>query len=180
MPYITPPELAERPGARELAQLAGPEFKAPVDPALMDASLRGADRGDWPAEQRDVADAALARIQDAVAEADAIIDGFLVQRGYTLPMAPPPSGSVKSMLTAWSRSITRYLLHKGRVTDADKDPIARDYRDALRMLQLMAEGKFSLGANDPSQTGAEGGFNPDVRFSSNPATFGRGQLNAFR
>ena len=44
MSYITPAELAERPGARELAQIASAEHQAVVEAALMDATLRGTDR----------------------------------------------------------------------------------------------------------------------------------------
>ena len=54
------------------------------------------------------------------------------------------------MVTVWARSITRYLLNKDRMTDESKDPVARDYRDALKLLGLLAAGKFSLGADDPA------------------------------
>ena len=47
MPYILPPDLAERPGATELAQVATPDGKRTLDTALMDATLRGTDRSSW-------------------------------------------------------------------------------------------------------------------------------------
>ena len=47
MPYITTAELAERPGAREIALLATSDNAATVDYALMDATLRGQDRSAW-------------------------------------------------------------------------------------------------------------------------------------
>ena len=172
MAYITPIDLAERPGARELAEVATPEHKRIVDTALMDATLRGGDRSSWPAEDQVDADAAMARIQDAVAEADALIDGFLAKRGYTLPLAPVPK-----LVTGWSRAIARYLLHKSRISLESNDPIVRDYRDALKLLQLTADGKFSLGADD---TVATGGSSTDVRFSYPEPVFGRKQLNSFR
>ena len=124
------------------------------------------------AEDQADADAAMARIQDAVAEADALIDGFLAKRGYTLPLAPVPK-----LVTGWSRSIARYLLHKSRISMESNDPIVRDYRDALKLLQLTADGKFSLGADD---TVATGGSSTDVRFSFAEPVFGRKQLNSFR
>lgn len=178
MPYITHVELAERPGARELAQLASAEHLAVVEPALMDATLRATDRSAWPPEAQDAADAALARIDDAVAEADSLIDGYLVQRGYTLPMVLPPVSAGRSVLAAWSRAVARYLLNKSRISDETKDPIARDYRDALKMLGLLVQGKYSLGADDPAKTSASAGS--DVRFASTPSVFGRSQLKAFR
>ncbi|WP_218241522.1 gp436 family protein [Comamonas fluminis] len=172
MAYITPIDLAERPGARELAQVATPEDKHVADTALMDATLRGGDRSAWSAADQADADAAMARIQDAVSEADSLIDGFLAKRGYALPLAPVPK-----LVTGWSRSIARYLLHKSRISMETNDPIVRDYRDALKLLQLTADGKFSLGADDVVATGGSG---TDVRFSYPEPVFGRKQLNSFR
>lgn len=172
MAYITPIDLAERPGARELAQVATPEDKHVADTALMDATLRGGDRSAWSVPDQADADAAMARIQDAVAEADSLIDGFLAKRGYALPLAPVPK-----LVTGWSRSIARYLLHKSRISMETNDPIVRDYRDALKLLQLTSDGKFSLGADDVVATGGSG---TDVRFSYPEPVFGRKQLNSFR
>lgn len=172
MAYITPIDLAERPGARELAQVATPEDKHIADTALMDATLRGGDRSAWSAADQADADAAMARIQDAVSEADSLIDGFLAKRGYALPLAPVPK-----LVTGWSRAVTRYLLHKSRISVDSNDPIVRDYRDALKLLQLTADGKFSLGADDVVATGGSG---TDVRFSYPEPVFGRKQLHSFR
>ncbi len=178
MSYITTAELADRPGAREIAQVASTALQAGRDDALMDATLRGTDRSAWTPEQIALADAALARVQDAVAEAGALIDGFVAQGGHALPLTLPPSSAGKSVLTAWARAITRYLLNQSRITDEAKDPVARDYRDALRMLGLVAQGKFSLGAADPAASGAASAT--DVRFSAAAPVFGRAQLQAFR
>lgn len=172
MAYITPSDLAERPGAKELAEVATPEHKRIADTALMDATLRGGDRSSWSADDQADADAAMARIQDAVAEADALIDGFLAKRGYPLPLSPVPK-----LVTGWSRSIARYLLHKSRISLESNDPIVRDYRDALKLLQLTADGKFSLGGDDVVATG---GSSTDVRFAYAEPVFGRKQLSSFR
>ena len=178
MAYITPAELAERPGAREIAQIASLPHQMVRDDALMDATLRGADRSAWTLEQLQAADAAYDRVQDAIGEACALIDGYLVQRGYALPLQLSPSSTGKSVLTSWARAITRYLLNKDRVSDASKDPTVRDYQDALKMLGLLAQGKYSLGAGDPEAAAQAGGT--DVRFASAAPTFGREQLKAFR
>lgn len=170
MPYITHTELAERPGARELAERASDEHGQLVPYALMDAALRGQEVSAWPADEVAAAERALARIDDAVAEADALIDGFLAKRGYALPLAPVPG-----IVGAWSRAIARYLLHKGRISLESSDPIVRDYRDALRLLQQTADGKFSLGAGD-----AVANNGTDVRFAFAPQVFGRAQLKSFR
>lgn len=177
MAYITLTELAERPGPRELAQCASTLMQPVRDEALMDATLRGLDRSKWTPEEQAFADAALKRIQDAVAEADAVIDGFLAKRGYPLPLELPPTSTGKSVLTSWSRAISRYYLNKSRVTD-DKDPVVRDYKDAMKLLDWLVQGKYSLGGTDPEAKALNGGT--DVRFAAAEPVFGRAQLKAFR
>lgn len=171
MNYITHDDLAERPGARELAQVATKEGVRAVATDLMEATLRGADRSAWPADQVAVADDALQRIQDAVTEAESLIDGYLAKRSYPLPLSPVPK-----LVTGWARDIARYLLHKDRGGKEDNDPIVRNYKDALKFLGLVAEGKFSLGAEDPITS------NPnqlDVRFESALSVFDRKSRRAY-
>lgn len=172
MQYITAAALAERPGARELAQVATAEHVRMVPPELMEATLRGADRSSWTADQVTVADDALRRIEEAVSQAESVIDGYLARRGYPLPLSPVPD-----LVTGWARDIARYLLHKDRGGKEDSDPIVRAYKDALKFLALTAEGKFSLGGNDPIATAPD---LADVRFESSPSVFSRDQLKAFR
>lgn len=143
MPYISHTELADRPGARELAEQATPQHQRLVDFELMEATLLGEDRSAWPAEDVAVADVALSRIDQAVADAEALINGFLAKRGYV------PLDTVPGIVANWTRVIARYYLHKDRVGTDDKDPVLRDYRDAIKLLQLTADGKFSLGFDDP-------------------------------
>lgn len=154
MSYVSHLQLAESPGARELSQVASSEYADLVDYSLMDASLRGSDRSNWSSEEITAADDALARIDAAIANADAMIDGFLAPRGY-LPLTEK-FVDVPAIVTVWSRAIARYLLHKDRVTDANSDPIVRDYKDAMTLLQQTASGKFSLGAGDTTATGGVG------------------------
>jgi phage gp36-like protein len=152
--YVTPSQLADIPGALEISQVASTErnLGALVDAALMEATLRGEDRAAWSGEEIAAADEALARVLAAIDEADAVIDGYLRRRGgYTLPLDPAPP-----IVTRWARSIVRYLLHKSLQSNEFKDPIVRDYEDALKFLLLVAQGKFSLGAGDlvaPSGSG---------------------------
>ncbi|MBN5136883.1 DUF1320 domain-containing protein [Stenotrophomonas sp. C-A] len=153
MAYVTLTQLAELPGALELSQVAGGRDERPVATELMDATLRGGDRSAFPPSEVAKADAALERIQEATRQADAIIDGYLARR-YRLPL-----GKVVPLLAVWSRSITRYLLHPDRQTDERTDPIVRDYRDAIRLLQETAQEKFHLGIEDPTtSTGSAGEF----------------------
>jgi phage gp36-like protein len=171
MQYITPTDLAERPGARELAQVASAAHLAMVPSELMEATLRGGDRSAWTADQVTAADDALQRIEDAVRQAESLIDGYLARRGYGLPLSPVPE-----LVTGWARDIARYLLHKDRQGREDNDPIVRAYRDALKFLELTATGKFSLGAADPIQSNPN---NLDVRFEASENVSSRKQLKAF-
>lgn len=146
--YVTLAQLADAKLTRELAQVATPDSAPVIDDALMETSLRGGDRSAWPVDQVAIADEALTTIASAIANADSVIDGYLRNRkpvAYAVPLAPVPS-----IVAVWSRWIARYLLHKDRVNTAEAtDPVVRDYKEALKFLQLTADGKFSLGADDP-------------------------------
>jgi len=172
MQYITAVQLAERPGAKELSQVATAEHLRIVPAGLMEATLRGGDRSAWTADELVAADDAMQRIEDTVSQAESLVDGYLARRGYNLPLNPVPD-----LVTGWVRDIARYLLHKDRGGKEDSDPIVRAYKDALKFLDLTANGRFSLGGNDPIQT------NPnslDVRFDASPNVFSRDQLRSFR
>lgn len=162
--YVTLVQLADSPGALELAQVASTSHEAIVGAELMDLTLRGGDRSAYSAPEIAAADEARARIEELVAETAGLIDGYLARR-YTLPLAAVPV-----ILATWARAIVRYKLHSHREGDERSDPVVRDYRDALRFLQQVAEGKFSLGLQDPEQSPANDG---DVRFEGGPKVFGR-------
>lgn len=171
MSYVTPLQLAEKPGARELAQVASAEHRAVVDAELMDRTLRGGDRSSYDADDIASADAALARITQVIVETDELMDGYLAAR-LSLPLA-----SVPLTLTRVARAVVRYELHKDRVMDAKTDPIARDYYDALRLLDAIRDGKVTLGVSDPSSADS-----PvlDVRIESGRKTFSGDELRRFR
>jgi phage gp36-like protein len=143
MAYITHQQLLDRPGSRELAEVASNEDGDMVPYELMALTLSGADRSAFEPEQIADADEALARIDDAVADADGVIDGYLRKGGYTLPLDPVPR-----LVVVWCRAISRYYLHKNRGRLESDDTVVRDYKDALRLLEQAASGKLSLGADD--------------------------------
>jgi phage gp36-like protein len=143
MAYITHQQLLDRPGSRELAEVASNEDGDMVPYELMALTLNGGDRSAFDVEQIADADAALARIDDAIADADGVIDGYLRIAGYSLLLVPVPR-----LVVVWSRAITRYYLHKNRRSLESDDIIVRDYKDAQRLLEQTASGKLSLGADD--------------------------------
>ena len=182
MPYATLEMLADAPGAQELAEVATPEHLPVADADKLDHLLRG---GDWDtanvaeAQKWHHAESAIRTIASAQVGADALIDGYLAKKGYRLPLDPCPS-----LVSQWARSIVRYLLHKDRRTLEDADPICRNYRDALRLLQQTAEGRFSLGVGDWVQihkTDAQlADTSPLLRCDSGARVFGRQQMRYFR
>jgi len=147
--YCTPAQLADAKLTRELAQLTTPERYADVvADDLFEATLRDEDRSGWPPADVAIADEALAHVVKALTDADGVINGYLSlrkPRPYTLPLNPVPG-----IVSVWARQIARYLLSKDRVgTREETDPVVRDYRDAIRFLELTRDGKFNLGADDP-------------------------------
>lgn len=162
--YVTLLQLAESPGALELAQVASSSHEAVVDAELMDLTLRAGVRTSYTATQIAAADKAKARIVELVGEADGVIDGYLAKR-YTLPLTVTPK-----ILVTWARAVVRYKLNKDRQTDERSDPVVRDYRDAIKFLQQVAEGRFSLGLEDPTTGPSSDG---EVRFESGAKVFGR-------
>ncbi|HZF97877.1 MAG TPA: DUF1320 domain-containing protein [Pseudoxanthomonas sp.] len=164
MLYVTLLQLSEMPGALELAQVASDKHGALVNAVLLELTLLGGNRSTYTAIEIAAADSAKARIVQAITEADALINGYLGKR-YTLPLASPPG-----ILTTWARAIVRYKLHGDRLSTETSDPIVRDYRDALKFLEQIAAGKFSLGIEDPTAQGSGLG---EVRIDPGKKVFGR-------
>lgn len=117
-----------------------------------------------------VADLAVARIQSAMDEAEAMIDGFLAKR-YPLPLA-----SVPIIITGWARAIVRYKLHANRISGRKIRPDPARLPRCRQLLQWTADGAFSLGGMDPIQSATA--LATDVLISAPPAVFGRNELGA--
>lgn len=146
--YCTPTQLADAKLTTELAQLATPQREVVVADDLMEATLRYEDRSGFDSADVAVADEALVHVIKALTDASDVIDGYLKLRkpvAYTLPLTPVPG-----IVSVWARWIARYLLNHDRIgTREETDPVVRDYRQAIRFLELTRDGKFSLGADDP-------------------------------
>lgn len=143
MPYLTTQQLHESPGAKELAEVASDDHKPMVSYELMEAALLGDDASAWSEDDTLAAQEALTRINDAIADASGLIDGYLRKAGHTLPLVTVPR-----LVTVWCRAITRYYLHKNRRSLESEDSIVRDYKDAQKLLKEVSEGKMALGLSD--------------------------------
>lgn len=102
-----------------------------------DLLIRQTDRAMPSAGQIDTA-----VVDRALAAADEVIDGFIGGR-YVLPLAEVPR-----LLTDYAEAIAIWKLH---IYKPD-DKIAEDYKDALRALRDISDGKITL--NVPSRTAA--------------------------
>ncbi|MQT13644.1 gp436 family protein [Segnochrobactrum spirostomi] len=127
-----------------------------VDRAGEDEILAIADR-----DRDGVADPAV--VAAAIAFAAQTIDSYVGVR-YALPLAPVPA-----IVTAWSVSIARYVLHR----DGAPDHVVRDYQGALQALRDAAAGRLALPDVAGIKADATAGA---VRAESDPPAFTRERL----
>jgi phage gp36-like protein len=99
-------------------------------------------------------------INQALADADAEVDGYLMGR-YALPLA-----SVPKILVGVACDVARYRLYDDRSTEQ----VTKRYDDAIKFLKLVADGKVSLGINATNAvtptTGGAASFGNDRVFTS--------------
>lgn len=91
------------------------------------------------------ADLSDAQLNDAIAEADSTIDGYL-GGFYAVPVALV-GNAVPHPLDYWSRNIASYsatLSYRGSMDFSDTDPVARRYKDTMAALQAVSAGKLKL------------------------------------
>lgn len=118
MAYATQNDLITRYGEEELVQITGPAS------GVIDSAV----------------------VAGALADADALIDGYLAGR-YPLPLA-----SVPANLVLIACAVARYLVWK----DISTEEIRKRYEDAIRYLERVASGSIPLrmdaaGQPDPLQ-----------------------------
>lgn len=109
-------------------------------------------------------------IDEAIADADGEIDGYLAKR-YAVPLSPVPK-----VINKFSKDIAVYNLFSRMGIDegTEEKTYLNRYNAAVRFLTLVAEGKVSIGADadgDPSSAAAIG-----FSAKSNPRLFTRGQM----
>lgn len=109
MPYTTATELATRYGPELLIRLTD---RAEPAAGVMDQAV----------------------VEAAIAEADALIDGYLAKR-YALPLSTTPS-----LIGTLSRQIAVHVLHPWQ----PDEKIEKDHAAALRQLQDLARGLITL------------------------------------
>lgn len=95
-------------------------------------------------------------IENAIADADAEIDGYLSKR-YSPPFVEPPA-----VLRKFSKDIAAYNLmsRKGIEEDKSEKTYLTRYNSAIKFLTMVAEGKIDIGTTteDVGQASAAEGF----------------------
>jgi len=109
----------------------------------------------------------------AIADADALIDGFVGSR-YSLPLSTTPV-----LLTKLSARLARFNLYNRRPGPLE-EWLEKDYDRAEALLKQISAGKVSLGLDsggssaEPAQDSRRA-----VRASSRARVFGRGALDGY-
>lgn len=108
-------------------------------------------------------------IDEAIADADGEIDGYLAKR-YAVPMDPAPK-----ILNKLSKDIAVYNLFSrmGIQEGSNEEIFLTRYNAAVKFLTLVADGRVSIGtdASDPASAAATG-----FSVRSNPRLFSREQM----
>jgi phage gp36-like protein len=111
------------------------------------------------------------RVTRAIADADEEIDGYVGSR-HTVPLDPVPA-----VVRKLSVDIAIYNLYARRV---DEVPPVRQkrYDGAIRLLEQIAKGTISLGADDPEGTPPDSDA-PEVSSDNPDRTFTRDTMKGF-
>ena len=135
-------------------------------PAMVRLALVPSGDGSLPnPASHTAADLTDAQLTDAIAEADALIDGYI--GGYYAVPVTAVAGAIPHPVDLWSRTIAAYLAsctYRGSLDFADTDPIARRYKDVLQALKDVSAGRLRLqlpqnvGPNSATAAGAP--YNP--------------------
>lgn len=106
----------------------------------------------------------------AIADADAEIDSYVGAR-HTVPLAPVPT-----LIRKLSTDIAVYNLYGRR--SGPPDHISDRYRAAISLLELIAKGTASLGADDPEGTPPVANA-PEMATTNPTRVFSRDKLRGF-
>lgn len=137
-------------------------------PAMVRLALIQTTDGSQPDEPTNTAaDLSDAQLNDAIAEADSTIDGYLGAY-YEVPVADV-NGDTPHPIDYWSRNLAIYnatIVYRGSMDFAETDPVTRRYNDTMAALQAVAAGRMrlQLPENTSGNSGVETGqvFNPYI------------------
>jgi len=150
-----------------LLQLSDDTDSAIVSAEMLDVAVAGGDlTGYTEAEQAAVA-VVMANIVEAIDNADSMIDGYAASR-YLTPFNPVPR-----LIHVISIDIAIYNLYSRR----ENVPEIREkrYKDAVRLLDRLADGKLTIGEVDKPVVESSG----VIKSVTRPKLFGRDTLDNY-
>lgn len=153
MAYTSLAELIKKIDESTLIQLVDDEK---LNPATVDAVDAGTT-------------ARTGRIDDAITEADALIDTYCGAK-YSVPFSSAPQ-----VVQELSATITIYNLYSRRVLKAIPDVRVARYEQALNTLALIAKGTISLGIDPPPTSNDYS----ETNVSTSPRVFSRTTMEGF-
>lgn len=160
-------------------------------PAMVRQALVPSLNGNLPAATTNTAaDLSDAQINDAIAEADSVIDGYLANF-YATPVVAvgDPDPLIPHPVDYWSRDIAAYLAtcsYRGQLSIQTTDPVSLRYTAVLGFLKDVSTGKANLplprlGGDSVGLGAADAPINPYIGdlwdpsdFSLSPAPLGHG------
>lgn len=98
------------------------------------------------------------QLDDAIAEADSIIDGYLAKR-YATPVKAVEA-AIPHPIDYWSRTLAAYLAtctYRGSMDFTDNDPIYRRFVQVMDLLKAVAKGDLALGLPTAGSASGEDG-----------------------
>jgi phage gp36-like protein len=153
MAYCALADILDQLEEQKLIQLTDDEN---LNPATIDS------------EDPDCADI-IARIDKAIADADAIIDSYCEGR-YTVPLSPVPN-----RIRQIDVDVAIYNLYSRRSGGGVPEIRSERYKEVIRFLEKVAEGKITLGASTPAPANTE----HPVDIAGNERIFTRDLLDGF-
>ena len=137
MSYATANDLLLWFGARELTEVAVPDDRDPITPALLRLSIEGGLRNNYSSKDTTTADMAVARIQAVLEEGGRWLDSYLAHR-YPLPLSA--SVVVATPLPRACCVLALALLYD----DQRPEAVSRRQKEVLVWLQALAAGQVDL------------------------------------
>lgn len=146
--YATAANLLDQFSPEEIAQRSDRGVPRLVSAAMIQTAAAGGSMSGYTAGEQAATAAALALIDQKLLDADSVINGHLATR-YQVPLSTVP----RLVMTA-ACDLARYALHD----DIATEQITQRYKDAIKLLEAIGNGKVSLGidtqGNKPTTTGS--------------------------
>lgn len=138
MTYAVAADLVGRFSAEEIAQRADRNVPRLVSGELLELAVSGGDTSGYTPEELAALTKTLATVDQALLDADNVINGYLARR-YTVPVT-----NALPALQRFACDIARYFLYEDVVTEN----IENRYNAAVKFLKDVAKGDVNLG--DPA------------------------------